>query len=141
MQYRYAASLHTEASVTDPHHADVDPELAFLFDVRNRIQILPFTLVGIRILPFNLMQIRILPLKFFPDLGPSMLQNGNLRLSPFYFDAGPDPAFHVDADPDPAYYQKGCGSETLTEALKISLKVMATCTVMKKKLPPFDPDK
>jgi hypothetical protein len=31
-----------------------------------------------------------------------MLQNDPQWLSPFHFDADPDPAFHFDADPDPA---------------------------------------
>ncbi len=33
-----------------------------------------------------------------------MLQNNPLRLSTFYFDAYPDPAFRFDADLDPPFH-------------------------------------
>jgi hypothetical protein len=78
--------------VADPHQFDVDPDPTFDFDAD--------------LDPDPTSQLdadRILQLTFFQIWKPPMLQNGPLRLQPFYFDADPDPdpAFHFDMDLDP----------------------------------------
>ncbi len=67
--------------------------------VQIRIRILPFTLmrIQIQILHFNLMWIRIQPLTFSQIWTLQCSLNDPLRLSPFHFDADPDPAFHLNA--------------------------------------------